>query len=570
MIDYKEIIARAIHGYIPELEEGQVLSLIEIPPDSKMGDYAFPTFSLAKIMRKSPQIIAQELKEGLGSLEGFEELRVVGPYLNFFLDKKSLADMVLKKIVDKKEELGRVDIGGGRPVIVEYSSPNIAKPFHIGHIRTTVIGDSLKRIYKFLGFDVVSINHLGDYGTQFGMMIQAYKLWGDREVIEKDPIRELVKLYVKINQEAETDQELLDQSRDWFRRLEAKDPEAVELWQWFREVSLEEFQRVYKMLDIEFDSYRGESFYSDLMPDVVKEMEEKGVLVESQGAKIVDLKSYGIPSAIIIKRDGSTIYLTRDVTAAKFRKETYNFYKNIYVVGSQQILHFQQLKAILDKMGHEWSKDCIHVPFGMVSLEDGTLSTRRGKVLYLEDVLNKAVERVDTILENREKEQGRVMENRTELAQQVGIGAVKFQELFNQRIKDYVFDWDKTLSFEGETGPYVQYTHARINSLLKRGNFSLDSKVAPEKLSVEEESRLLQLIYGFSDVIVDSQEKNEPYFITRYIVEVAKTFNKYYNSSTILTEDKELTNTKLLLCYGVKNLLSTGLGLLGIQAPEKM
>ncbi|MCD1147986.1 arginine--tRNA ligase [Peptoniphilus sp. KCTC 25270] len=570
MLDFKKIIAEKLHEEVPELEVDQFLSLIEIPPDSKMGDYAFPTFSLAKIKRKSPQMIAEEIKESLGDLESFEKIEVVGSYLNFFVDRKALAELMLGQVKEEKEEFGRTNYGENRPVVVEYSSPNIAKPFHIGHIRTTVIGDSLKRIYEFLGYDVTSINHLGDYGTQFGMMIEAYKLWGNREVIESNPIPELVKLYVRINQEAEEKPELLDNSREWFRKLEEKDEEAVALWKWFREVSLDEFQRVYKLLDIEFDSYRGESYYSDLMPAVVQEMEDKGVLVESDGAKIVDLEEYKLPPSIIVKRDGSTIYLTRDITAAKFRKDTYDFYKNIYVVGSQQNLHFQQLVAILDKMGYEWSKDCIHVPFGMVSLEDGTLSTRRGKVLYLEDVLNRAISQVDEILSKREEELGVVMENRKELAEQVGIGAVKFQELFNQRIKDYVFDWEKTLSFEGETGPYVQYTHARINSLLAKGNFQLDNKVNPALLTNEEEIRLLQLLYGFADIIVDAHLKNEPYFITRYIVEAAKTFNKFYNATTILTEEEELTNTRLLLCYGVKNMIKRGLDLLGIQAPEKM
>lgn len=569
MLRFEDIIVKLLKEKIDALGEEEIKELIEIPPDYEMGDYAFPAFSLAKVFRKNPALIAQELAGSLSDPH-FEKIESKGPYLNFFVNRKILANEIVEEIHEKKEDFGKVDVGKQRPVIVEYSSPNIAKPFHIGHIRTTVIGDSIKRIYDFLGYDVISINHLGDYGTQFGLMIEAYKLWGDKEVIEKNPIPELVKLYVRINREAETQPELLDEARNWFVKLEQKDEEAVGLWKWFREVSLEEFQRVYKMLGISFDSYRGESFYSDLMPAMVDELKKKGVLEESRGALIVDLEEYKLPPAIIVKSDGSTIYLTRDITAAKYRKDTYDFYKNIYVVGSQQNLHFQQMKAILDKMGYEWSKDCIHVPFGMVSLEDGTLSTRKGKVLYLEDVLNKAVEKVQDILKTREEERGSTLENRDELAAQVGIGAVKFQELFSQRIKDYTFDWDKTLSFEGETGPYVQYTHARICSLLARGNFNPETKVDGTKLLKTEEIDLLRTLYGFTDAVVEAHEKFEPYLITRYLVELAKTFNKYYNSVTILTDDKSLTEARLLLAYGIKNVLAKGLSLLGIEAPEKM
>ena len=535
-----------------------------------MGDYAFPTFMLAKTMRKNPAVIAQELKEKLSDVEGVREIAVAGPYLNFFIDTTALAENVLKAVLEEGDRFGSSDIGKGKTTIVEYSSPNIAKPFHIGHIRTTIIGDSIKRIYKHLGYNVEAINHLGDYGTQFGMMIEAYKRWGDDDVIEKNPIPELVKLYVRINQEAETNKELLDNSREWFRKLESGDEEAVALWQWFRDLSLDEFKRVYDMLDVEFDSYRGESYYSDLMLKAVDEIKAKGLLVEDQGAQIINLDKYNLPPAIIIKSDGSTIYLTRDIATAIFRKDTYDFYKNIYVVGSQQNLHFQQLKAILKEMGYDWADDCIHVPFGMVSLPEGTLSTRRGKVVYLEDVLNRATEKVDDILREREEKNGYTMENREELARQVGIGAVKFQELFNQRIKDYVFDWDRTLSFDGETGPYVQYTHARMHSLLEKGAFDPAKSVDVKALTLDDEKELLQQLYGFNQVIVDSHEKYEPYLVTRYITECAKTFNKYYTNTPILVEDDDIKNARLLLVYGVKNMIKIGLNLLGIEAPNKM
>ena len=569
MINFKEQIAEGL-ARETGLDAKELLYKIETPPDRKMGDYAFPTFMLAKTMRKNPAIIAQELKEKLSDVEGVRDIAVAGPYLNFFIDATALAENVLKAVLEEGDRFGSSDMGKGKTTIVEYSSPNIAKPFHIGHIRTTIIGDSIKRIYKHLGYNVEAINHLGDYGTQFGMMIEAYKRWGDDEIIEKDPIPELVKLYVRINQEAETNKELLDNSREWFRKLENGDEEAVALWQWFRDLSLDEFKRVYDMLDVEFDSYRGESYYSDLMLKAVDEIKEKGLLIEDQGAQIINLDKYNLPPAIIIKSDGSTIYLTRDIATAIFRKDTYDFYKNIYVVGSQQNLHFQQLKAILKEMGHDWADDCVHVPFGMVSLPEGTLSTRRGKVVYLEDVLNRATEKVDDILREREEKNGYTMENREELARQVGIGAVKFQELFNQRIKDYVFDWDRTLSFDGETGPYVQYTHARMHSLLEKGNFDPSKEVDVKALSLDDEKELLQQLYGFNQVIVDSHEKYEPYLVTRYITECAKTFNKYYTNTPILVDDEEVKNARLLLVYGVKNMIKIGLYLLGIEAPNKM
>lgn len=569
MINFKEQIAEGL-ARETGLDANELFYKIETPPDRKMGDYAFPTFMLAKTMRKNPAVIAQELKEKLSDVEGVREIAVAGPYLNFFIDTTALAENVLKAVLEEGDRFGSSDIGKGKITIVEYSSPNIAKPFHIGHIRTTIIGDSIKRIYKHLGYNVEAINHLGDYGTQFGMMIEAYKRWGDDDVIEKNPIPELVKLYVRINQEAETNKELLDNSREWFRKLESGDEEAVALWQWFRDLSLDEFKRVYDMLDVEFDSYRGESYYSDLMLKAVDEIKAKGLLVEDQGAQIINLDKYNLPPAIIIKSDGSTIYLTRDIATAIFRKDTYDFYKNIYVVGSQQNLHFQQLKAILKEMGYDWADDCIHVPFGMVSLPEGTLSTRRGKVVYLEDVLNRATEKVDDILREREEKNGYTMENREELARQVGIGAVKFQELFNQRIKDYVFDWDRTLSFDGETGPYVQYTHARMHSLLEKGAFDPAKSVDVKSLTLDDEKELLQQLYGFNQVIVDSHEKYEPYLVTRYITECAKTFNKYYTNTPILVEDDDIKNARLLLVYGVKNMIKIGLNLLGIEAPNKM
>ena len=468
MIDFKKEVVNTISNMEKSLDKEEIERLIEIPPSYDMGDYAFPCFKLAKTFRKAPNLIAKELAEKMGNNEYFEKIECAGPYLNFFINKNKLAETVLKEILDKKDTYGAKDVGKWRNIIVEFSSPNIAKPFHIGHIRTTIIGNSLYKICKFLGFNAIAINHLGDYGTQFGMLIAAYKKWGERDIIESDPINELLKLYVKFNAEAEKDESLRDEARYWFKELENGNEEAVELWQWIRDVSLKEFNKVYNLLNIKFDSYAGESFYSDKMGRVIEELEEKGLLKESEGAKIVDLEEYGMSPALIQKKDGSTLYITRDIAAAIYRKEYYDFYKNIYVVASQQNLHFKQLIKIVELLGYNWAKDCIHVPFGMVSLEDGTLSTRKGRVVFLEDVLNKAIEGAKEIIEKKNPN----LENKEEIAKQVGIGAVIFQELFNSRIKDYVFTWDRTLSFEGETGPYVQYTHARASSLLKKGDRS--------------------------------------------------------------------------------------------------
>lgn len=566
MIDFKEKIVELIKMQVDSLSKDDIRLLIEIPPSYEMGDYAFPVFRLAKEMRKSPNMIAEDLAGKFRDDENFEKVENAGPYVNFFINKEKLAESVFDEIIDKGDNYGSSNMGEGKTVIVEFSSPNIAKPFHIGHIRTTVIGNSLYKIYKFLGFNTIAINHLGDYGTQFGMLISAYKKWGNKEVIEEDPINELLKLYVRFNSEADENSELRDEARYWFKELEDGNKEAVDLWKWIREISLKEFSRVYDMLNIKFDSYAGESFYSDKMDRVVKEMEDKGLLKESEGAFVVDLEPYGMPPALIKKSDGSTLYTTRDITAAIYRKETYDFYKNLYVVASQQNLHFKAWIKVIELMGYEWANDCIHIPFGMVSLEDGTLSTRKGRVVFLEDVLNTAVNNTLKIIEERNPN----LENKEEVAKKVGIGAVIFQELFNQRIKDYVFSWDRTLSFEGETGPYVQYTHARSNSLLEKGGFNIDDKVDYSLLMNDDEINIIRLLYDFNKIVVDAMEKNEPYFITRHIVEIAKAFNKFYNSTPIIVEDEELKKARLLLVYGTNTVIRVGLGLLGIEAPQKM
>ncbi len=566
MINFKEEVINLIESQVDSISRDEIESLVEVPPSYDMGDYAFPVFKLAKTFRKAPNMIAEELSEKFGESEYFEKIENAGPYLNFFIDKEKLTLTTLKAIKYQGEKYGSSDLGKDKRVIVEFSSPNIAKPFHIGHIRTTVIGNSLYKIYKFLGFDTIAINHLGDYGTQFGMLISAYKKWGNREEIEKDPINELLKLYVRFNKEAEENEDLRDEARYWFRELENKNEEAVELWTWIREISLKEFNKVYDMLGVEFDSFKGESFYSDRMPAVISELEEKALLEESDGAYLVDLEEYDMPPALMMKKDGSTLYATRDMAAAFYRKEKYDFYKNIYVVGSQQNLHFKQWMKVLELMGYDWAKDCVHIPFGMVSLEDGTLSTRRGQVVFLEDVLKTATQKTLDIIEDRNPD----LEDKEKVSKQVGIGAVIFQELFNQRIKDYVFSWDRTLSFDGETGPYVQYTHARTSSILKKGDFNIEDPVDYSLLNTEEEINISRLLYEFPDVIIDSMEKDEPFFITRHIVELAKAFNKFYNTCPIITDNIELKKARMSLTYSVKTVLKTGLALLGMEAPERM
>ncbi len=566
MIDYKVKAAELFSQQVEGASIDELIEMVEVPPNSEMGDYAIPCFKFAKIMRKSPNMISEEISKNITIGDYFEKAVNTGSYVNFFVNKKYFAESILKEVYDKKEKYGSRDIGQGRKVVVEFSSPNIAKPFHIGHIRTTVIGNAINKIYRFMGFDVMAINHLGDYGTQFGMLISAYKKWGDRAVIEANPIPELLKLYIKFNAEAEEKPEYKDEARYWFKELENGNEEAIELWQWIKDVSLIEFNRVYGMLNIEFDSFAGESFYSDKMPRVIKELEEKNLLVESQGAKIVDLEEFSMPSPLIKKSDGSTLYITRDIAASIYRKETYDFYKNIYVVGSQQNLHFQQWIKIVELMGYDWAKDCVHVPFGMVSLEDGTLSTRKGRVVFLEDVLNKAVEKTLEIINDRNPN----LEGKEEVAKQVGIGAVLFQELYNNRIKDYTFSWEKTLSFEGETGPYAQYTYARTCSILRKYQEELDTDIDFSLIIGDKEFEIMKTLEGFSDIVESSMTKEEPFYIARFIVDLAQKFNRFYHYSQILTEDNELTKSRILLTYAVNTAIRNGLKLLGIETPERM
>lgn len=573
MIDFKKEIAEIIAKNLEGLTEAEIKSMIEIPQDQSMGDYAFPCFRLAKTMRKAPNLIAAELAEKLQGEQLFSEVSPVNAYVNMFVSREEMMKSTVSEVLEEKENFGRSDIGGNKKVIVEFSSPNIAKPFHIGHIRSTVIGNSLSKIYDALGYDVFKINHLGDYGTQFGKMICAYRRWGNREDVINSPIKTLLGYYTKFHVEVEEHPELEDEARAIFTKLEQGSKEEVELWQWFREESLKEFQRVYDMLGIEFDSYNGESFYSDKMPRFEKELSDKGLLQESKGAQVVDLEEYKLGTALIKKSDGSSLYITRDIAAAVYRKENYDFYKNIYVVATQQNLHFQQLFKIIELMGYDWANQCVHVPFGMVRLEEGTMSTRHGRVVFLEDVLNGAIEKTREIIEEKNPN----IENLEEITSQVGIGAVVFNELSNNRIKDYTFKWDQILNFDGETGPYVQYTHARCASLLRKAGEDIVAKAHDPKnvdfaLLAKSDSayELTKLIYAFPGVVEQAGEKYEPSIITRHIIDIAQCFNKFYHDEHIIVDDEVEKTSKIALVIATKRVIATGIGLLGMKAPERM
>ncbi|MBQ6456098.1 MAG: arginine--tRNA ligase [Mogibacterium sp.] len=575
MTDFKDIIASEIFDEALGLTQEEVKGLIEIPNDEKMGDYAFPCFRLAKALRKAPQMIAADIAGRISGNEAFEKVENVNAYVNFFINRAFFAGQVIDEVNEKGDAYGRSDIGKGRKVIVEYSSPNIAKPFHIGHIRSTVIGNAIYKLYDAVGFDVTRINHLGDYGTQFGKMIVAYRKWGSEDELAKDPIKTLLGYYTRFHQEAKDDPSLEDEAREAFVRLEAGEPEEVALWKKFRELSLAEFNRVYDMLGITFDSYAGESFYSDKMPRFIQELKDKGLLIESQGAQIVDLEAYGMSPAMITKSDGSSLYVTRDIAAAVYRKETYDFYKCIYVVASQQNLHFRQWKQVLELMGYAWQKDCIHVPFGLVSLSDGDdikmMSTREGTVVFLEDVLNTAVDKTADIM--REKNAQGI--DIGEVSKEVGIGAVIFQELSNNRIKDYVFSWDKVLNFDGETGPYVQYTHARASSVLRNASAEDLAAVSAGDLDwscLESDSAyaLVKLLYRVPEIVIEAADKYEPSIVTRHLVDIAQAFNKFYHDEHILVDDRNEKLAKLALVLAAKTVIANCLGLLGIKAPERM
>ncbi|HEM6345036.1 TPA: arginine--tRNA ligase [Streptococcus suis] len=562
-MNQKQMIAEKLAAILPSLEVEAIYNLLEKPKSSEMGDIAFPAFSLAKVERKAPQAIAADIVEKLDTT-GFEKVVATGPYVNFFLDKAAISHQVLTDVITEKDQYGKLNIGHGRNVTIDMSSPNIAKPFSVGHLRSTVIGDALANIHEKLGYNPIRINHLGDWGKQFGMLIVAYKLWGDKAAVEADPISELLKLYVRINAEAEEKPELDEEARQWFKKLEDGDPEAHELWQWFRDESLVEFNRIYDKLDVTFDSYNGEAFYNDKMDEGIQILEEKGLLQESKGAKIVDLESYNLPPALIMKTDGATLYITRDMATAMYRKRTYDFVKSIYVVGQEQINHFKQLKAVLKEMGFDWSDDMTHITFGLVTKDKKKLSTRKGNIILLEPTLDEAISRALTQIEAKNPD----LENKEEVAHAVGVGAVKFYDLKTDRDNGYDFDLEAMVSFEGETGPYVQYAYARIQSILRKANF-VPSAENDYKLADAESWEIIKHIQNFSNVVERAGDKFDPSLIAKYAINLAQAFNKYYAHTRILDESPE-RDSRLALAYTTGVVLKEALRLLGVKAPEKM
>lgn len=550
------------------LEREVISGAVETPPEEKLGDLAFPCFPLAKVMRKAPPIIAQEVAQKFDGDTVLDRCEAVGGYVNFFFNRSEFISDTIAAVRSAGENWGNSDIGNGKVALVEYSSPNIAKPFHIGHLFSTAVGNSLARIYKHLGYDVQSLNHLGDWGTQFGKLIYAYKAWGDKALVEKDPINSLLDIYVRFHKEAEENPALEDEARGYFKKLEDGDAETTELWSYFREQSLVEFKRVYDMLGVKFDSYNGEAFYSDKMQEVVDILREKGLLVESQGAQVVDLSDLNMPPCIILKSDGATIYATRDIAAALYRHRTYNFDKNIYVVGTPQALHFKQIFAVMERAGWEWSKNCTHVGFGLVKLPGKSMSTRHGDVVFLEDVLNESIEKTKAIIEQN----GTKVDDIDEVSQKIGIGAILYTFLKNSREKDIVFAWDTMLDFDGESAPYCQYSYARGKSILRRAEGIDFADADFAKATSDEEYRLTKQLNAFGDAVKSAAEKNEPFYINRYVTNLAKDFNKFYNANPILKSDvpEDVKKARLAIVEATCSVIKTALYLLGIETVESM
>ena len=569
MINFKNIVANAISKVV-NINETEIEMSIEKPKGSENGDYAFPCFRLAKELHKAPQMIANDIKENIKVDENqITKIEVVGGYLNFFINKEILVEEVLNEMSEDKE-YGKSTIGNGKNIVIDYSAPNIAKPFHIGHLRSTVIGAALYKIYKYLGYNVTGINHLGDYGTQFGKLIEGYKLWGNEYNIEENPIDELTKIYIRINQACKEDEKVLENCRNNFKKLEDGDKYCVEIWQKFRELSLKEFQKVYDILGSKFDSWNGEAFYSDKMPEVIEILNKTGKLVESEGAKIIDLEDKGINTPCIIeKSNGSSTYATRDLAAIMYRARTYDFDKALYITSYEQVLHFKQVFEVAKLLGldEKYTNGLEHVAFGMVLLPTGKMSTREGTSIKLSELLNEAISRAKAIIEQKNPE----LENKDEVAKKVGVGAVIFNDLANNRVKDEIFDWDTILNFQGETGPYIQYTYVRTKSVIdKAGGVPDISEVSSELLQDEYSIKLLKLIYDFEDVLVQVTDKIEPSILSRYLIDVAKTYSNFYNENKIINDNKNLQNARVYLTYSVGRILKTGAGLLGIEMPNKM
>lgn len=576
MLNFKKEIAKFIANAV-KLDENELESYIEVPKDSTNGDYAFPCFRLAKELKKSPVIIANDIKEKIVLDESIiEKVEVVSGYLNFYVNKQKMASEVIGEML-KNEDYGKSNVGNGKNIVIDYSAPNIAKPFHIGHLRSTVIGGALYKIYKYLGYNTIGINHLGDYGTQFGKMIEGYKLWKDEYNLEKNPIDQMMDIYIRINNLCKEDEKVLENCRNNFKKLEDGDPYCVELWEKFKQLSLKEFQRVYELLDSKFDSWNGEAFYSDKMQEVIDILEKTGKLEESQGAKIINLEDKGINTPIIIKKSNdSTTYATRDLAAILYRSRTYDFDKALYVVSYEQNLHFKQVFETAKLLGidEKYTKGLEHVSFGMVLLPTGKMSTREGTVVKLEDLLDEAIQRAKTVIETKNPE----LENKDELARKVGIGAVIFNDLSNSRIKDEIFDWNTILNFQGETGPYIQYTYVRTKSIIEKSgnkfediqNSDIFRNIKLEYLQDEEAQNILKLIYNFEEILKQVTEKNEPSILSRYLIDVAKAYSSYYNNNKIIVEDTDIKNARIFITYATGKILEIGASLLGIKMPDKM
>ena len=568
MIDLKKYLAEKISKII-EIEENNIVKNIEIPPNANMGDYAFPCFSLAKILRKSPIDIATEIKEKITIDEYIEKIEQKSGYLNFYINKKMLAKMVLEEINNKKDEYGKSDIGKGQTVLIDYSSPNIAKPFHIGHLRTTLIGSCLYKVYKYLGYHTIGINHLGDYGTQFGKMIESYKLWGKEYNLEEDPINKMMEMYVRINALCKEDEKVLEQCRENFRLLEEGDKFCVDLWKKFKELSLKEFNKIYEILDVQFDSWNGEAFYADKTDEVVKILEEKGKLTESEGAKVVNLEEQGIDTPCIIqKANGSSIYATRDLAAILYRARTYDFDKCLYVVAYEQNLHFKQIFEVAKYLVDEkYANGLKHISYGMVSLPTGRMSTRLGNVVKIEDLINETIERAKEIIIEKNPN----LENKEAVAKKVGIAAIIFNTLSTTTNKDQVFDWNIALNFQGETGPYIQYTYVRTRSVLEKvGKVPNISDIDISTLTDNESISVLKSLYAFRETLEITAEKNEPAILSRYLIELSQNYSNFYNDNKVLVEDEKIKNSRAYLTYAVGTVLKAGASLLGIEMPNKM
>ena len=565
----KEEIGQVLAAQV-ELSPSEVVNLLEIPPEPEYGDYAFPCYILAKQFKKAPAAIATELVEKISNVQGvfWNKVAARGPYLNFYLAPAAFGREVIFQIWEQGDKYGHANLGNGRNVPIDYSSPNIAKPFGVGHIRSTVIGHSLYLIFKALGYKSIGVNHLGDWGTQFGKLIVAFELWGEKNQLEADPVDYLYKLYVKFHQEAEQNPDLDDEARSWFKRLEEGDSAAVEYWTLFRKLSLENYALIYDLLGIQFEYYHGESHYNEMLDRVIDLVQEKGIAKESEGALIVDLEPYNLPPVMLRKKDGATLYITRDIAAAIYRHETFDFALSLYVVGAEQVLHFQQLFKILELLGFEWAKDCVHVPFGLIRFKDGKMSTRAGKIILLEEVLNRSIDMAREIIEEKNPD----LADKESAAKAVGLGAVRFGDLSNDRIKNIEFDWEKVLDFSGETAAYIQYAHARICSILRKAGSTAEEwdDNAASLLVKDEETVLIKTLAQLPGKIIASAENYRPSILARYLVDVAREFNRFYHNCPVLGSEGELQHGRLLLINATRQVIANGLGLLGIVAPEEM